>query len=827
MNRMKMKNHSVFSNRTCAEIKTNRSTMKTIQLTAALMALLVANLTALAANTWDGGGVPDGNWSNVTNWNSDTAPNYTSALLFAGTTSLNSTNDSATNSIAGLTFQASAGAFIINGTGVALGGNIVNNSTNPQTINLPLVLSGAARQVNPSSGDIILGGVISGTNLIQAASGGTVILNTAGSSFNLYQINSGTTKLGVNDALPTTKGLTLATGTAATLDLNGKTQTIGAVTFGGSTAGTGTVSDTAGGGVLKLGANVTQNSAGCTGVISARIDLNGATRTFNIQNTTNNVTISGAITNSTGVAGLTKNGSGTLILSGALNYNGDTTINAGTLQLDSASLNPNASVAITNVAVLNLNFSATNVVLAFSINGVAQSPGVFNATSNPGLITGGGALQVLAPASLGIWDGGGADAKWSTPANWDNDAVPVFPKALTFVGPGGLSNTNDLVGVTASSITFDSAAGAFVIGSNAITLAGNINFTADPSSPITQTINLDMDLGGANRTINTQPNGNLVFGGVISGTNTLFKNNIGTLTLSGANTFTGGAVQVRAGTLKLGANEVLPGALTLNPNGVSATLELNGKTETVSALTFANTGTAGTEFVIDSAGGGLLKLAGNLFLNTNAGPATISANLELSAGTQQIGVFDATSTLTVSGPVSSASGITNLVKSGVGTLIFAGPYSYQCDTTVSDGTLQLNTGSLSATNAVYLAGTNGAVLNLNFSGTNLVGAVYTNGVALPDGVYNAANLSGLITGGGALKIGTAPASTPGNLVNVALSGGNLIFSVTNSSGTYRIQANTNLANAGGWVDIATNTAPFSFTNSVSAMPQRFFRTVTP
>jgi len=51
--------------------------------------------------------------------------------------------------------------------------------------------------------------------------------------------------------------------------------------------------------------------------------------------------------------------------------------------------------------------------------------------------------------------------------------------------------------------------------------------------------------------------------------------------------------------------------------------------------------------------------------------------------------------------------------------------------------------------------------------------------------------------------------------------------VTNSSGTYRIQSNTNLANAGGWVDIATNTAPFSFTNPVSGNPQQFFRTVTP
>jgi autotransporter-associated beta strand protein len=158
-------------------------------------------------------------------------------------------------------------------------------------------------------------------------------------------------------------------------------------------------------------------------------------------------------------------------------------------------------------------------------------------------------------------------------------------------------------------------------------------------------------------------------------------------------------------------------------------------------------------------------------------------------------------------------------------LILAGTNSYNGDTTVSGGTLQLNVPSLNTNASVAMSGS--AVLNLSFTGTNRVSAIYTNGVPLAGGVYNASSLPGRITGSGALQIGVTPPPVPGNLVNVVVSGGSLIFSVTNSGGTYRVQASTNLANVSGWVDIATNTAPFNFTNAVNANPQRFFRTVTP
>jgi hypothetical protein len=61
------------------------------------------------------------------------------------------------------------------------------------------------------------------------------------------------------------------------------------------------------------------------------------------------------------------------------------------------------------------------------------------------------------------------------------------------------------------------------------------------------------------------------------------------------------------------------------------------------------------------------------------------------------------------------------------------------------------------------------------------------------------------------------------------SDGSLSFSVTNAGGLYRVQANTNLASAAGWITLSTNTAPFTFTdtNVLGGPLQRFYRLVWP
>ena len=130
----------------------------------------------------------------------------------------------------------------------------------------------------------------------------------------------------------------------------------------------------------------------------------------------------------------------------------------------------------------------------------------------------------------------------------------------------------------------------------------------------------------------------------------LNKTTGGTVTLSGANAYTG-TTAVSAGTLRLGATNVIANASAVTVAS-GATFDLNSFAETVGSI-------AG---------------AGNITLGTAV----------LTAG------GDGTST-TFSGPVSGTTG--GLTKAGAGVLTLSGTNSYTGVTTISGGTLQASGGS--------------------------------------------------------------------------------------------------------------------------------------
>ena len=127
-------------------------------------------------------------------------------------------------------------------------------------------------------------------------------------------------------------------GTTATLDLNGLSDTVLSLTLGGSTATSAAVVST-GAGTLTLGGTVTydatNNPLGAT--ISGNLAL-GGTRTFSIgdsSNAANDLTVS-AVVSGAGF-GLAKTGAGTLTLSGLNTYTGQTLIQGGTLSVNTLS----------------------------------------------------------------------------------------------------------------------------------------------------------------------------------------------------------------------------------------------------------------------------------------------------------------------------------------------------------------------------------------------------------------------------------------------------------------------------------------------------------
>src|SRR5262249_31086676 len=105
------------------------------------------------------------------------------------------------------------------------------------------------------------------------------------------------------------------------------------------------------GGTLSPTAN---NGAFLNGLSRAHVRHNGAV----IDTAGFNVTIGQALQHSAIVGdnstdgGLTKNGAGTLTLTGANTYTGNTTVNAGTLELAQATLATNSTVTISNGAML-------------------------------------------------------------------------------------------------------------------------------------------------------------------------------------------------------------------------------------------------------------------------------------------------------------------------------------------------------------------------------------------------------------------------------------------------------------------------------------------
>jgi len=97
----------------------------------------------------------------------------------------------------------------------------------------------------------------------------------------------------------------------------------------------------------------------------------------------------------TGPGGLAKEYAGTLFLDALNTYYGDTTVNGGTLSTTVAYLDDASEVSIASGALMNLNFTGNDVIAELWLNGVAQGPGTYNSTTDPGYFTGTGSLQIV------------------------------------------------------------------------------------------------------------------------------------------------------------------------------------------------------------------------------------------------------------------------------------------------------------------------------------------------------------------------------------------------------------------------------------------------
>ncbi len=153
------------------------------------------------------------------------------------------------------------------------------------------------------------------------------------------------------------------------------------------------------------------------------------------------------------------------------------------------------------------------------------------------------------------WDGGGADALWTTAANWVGDLAPQAGDDLVFpAGAARLTSVNDYPGGdVVRQVDGDRGAAAFWQSVNL-----NVGVIANVPEGISSELAIPID-----------------------GPGNVVKDGSGTLTLSAANTYTG-LTRVQFGTLSARANSALGSAAGAPSSGWRATFSSSGRNRTAS-----------------------------------------------------------------------------------------------------------------------------------------------------------------------------------------------------------------------------------------------------
>jgi autotransporter-associated beta strand protein len=397
------------------------------------------------------------------------------AVSITGAVSLGASQTWTNNSAGALT---KTNASLINNNGYQLtfdGTGIFNLGTiNSATA----VLTGSGALVKNDSGRLNIGGVNSGFTGTVTINGGVLqMTNNAGAlGTGNWTLNGGVLSVYWDG----TYTRTLGTGNDQVQILGGESGFAGSGTSGptynlGSSVTWGSTYFNPS--KFILGDSGTTNNALTT--FSSAINLNGETRTIvvpkGLGTAGNRSTISGAISNSTGNAGLIKEGDGWLFLTAAPTYNGTTTVSGGLLDLAALNLNSMGGGA----GVRSISIAAGAAVRRNSLDNAFLNRLV--ETSNEiGVMTGATANNLdfssstganLPNAFLGNWASNGAKAEISGTITPGSNGYLLGAKGSS--GLLGIVGTNKITGANSLTVGQTGASGIRVELAAANDFTGN------------------------------------------------------------------------------------------------------------------------------------------------------------------------------------------------------------------------------------------------------------------------------------------------------------------------------------------------------------------
>ncbi|MCU0796076.1 MAG: autotransporter-associated beta strand repeat-containing protein [Akkermansiaceae bacterium] len=574
-----------------------------------------------------------------------------------------------------------------------------------------------------NAGSLVLDGAAGGNSRIAGPltvnNGATVsLINDDGTGFGF---NSGAklTALTINGGTVTTSG------TMHVWNLSG-----GITMTGGTLQSNNGTSDANGPQMEWINSDVTTFASADTATIGGRIRMRGDGGATGIIFTVadgaaaTDLHVTAAITEAGPDRQVTKRGPGTMRFSGANNYTGVTIVEEGTLALSAPILDDTADLIIDAAGRMNLDFTGSDIVGSLEIDNSGPLPaGIYDSThpTYGSYFSGTGSLVV--PGSDGTWIAL-ADGNWSDTLNWAGGTVAVgYDATATF---------NASTGVTVN-VDSNRKIGNINFAVSNYTLAGSGSLTLDSSA----TPLIDV-AGGTTSTISANLDGS--FGMEKTGSGRLILS--GVKSYAGGTFISGGVLEVSGGTAGVaqihGSVLVSPGTTLSFTNGDGTgfgffnnpvnSIVVDGGT--INAVSGSHLGFGPFMTMSLENGGSLLgswqwngdgllgfSSSGDI-TNTISGTVTLRSD---AGSAHSFNVSDglAATDLQINGnlgdqwpeyPSVPASGLT---KVGPGTMVLNGTNTYDGNTSVTDGALNVGaSGSLH-----FRPTTNGMTNSVSSTGT--------------------------------------------------------------------------------------------------------------